>query len=284
MPLEPGQFQIGSLVLGPKTPFKIESLDIGNYEINAQDFQTQSSDELRFGTDTFKPSPIQLTINVLANRSLPNIVALTRSATQTFDDPTLSDLQREWRAEDIRFQWGALKPLLFCGTDGITRQFYGRPGKFTYKMPKQVQSDYYQAIAEFRRSDTLCYSDAEYYATLGNSPSNYLRTRGDAPSWVRFIITGPVTNPVIDFGAQQISLATNIPSGKVVEISSYPWARRIINSAGPSLASSNNSTHPYLDKIKFYPGVVTQMSWTGTGYNGSTSVRIFWHDAYQVMM
>lgn len=284
MPLEPGQFQIGDLVMGPNTPFKIESLDIGNYDINAQDFQNQSSDELRFGTDTFKPAPIQLTINVLVNRTLPNIAALVRSNIEVFSDATLSDLQREWRAEDIRFQWGALKPLLFCGTDGVVRQFYGRPGKFTYKLQRMVRSDYYQVVAEFRRSDTLCYSDAEYYAVIGNSPGNYLRIRGDAPSWVRFLITGPVTNPVIDFGAQQISLATSIGAGEVVEISSYPWSRRIINSNGQSLAAYNNSSDPYLDKIKFPAGVVTQISWTGTGYNGNTSVVLLWRDAYQVMM
>jgi len=284
MPLEIGQFQIGNLVMGPYTPFKIESIDIGNYDINAQDFQNVLSDELRFGTDTLKPNPIQLTINVIANRSLPNITALVRSSTITYVDPTLSDLQREWRAEDIRLQWGALKPLLFRGTDGVTRQFYGRPGKFTYKMHRQIQSEYYQVVAEFRRADTLCYSDTEYYVTLGNSPANYARVRGDAPSWVRFIINGPIQNPVIDFGTQQISLNTTIPSGKAVEISSYPWSRRIINSDGLSLAAYNTSPDPYLDRIKFHPGVVTQMSWTGTGYNGSTSVRLFWHDAYQVMM
>jgi len=215
---------------------------------------------------------------------LPNITALVRSSTITYVDPTLSDLQREWRAEDIRLQWGALKPLLFRGTDGVTRQFYGRPGKFTYKMHRQIQSEYYQVVAEFRRADTLCYSDTEYYVTLGNSPANYARVRGDAPSWVRFIINGPIQNPVIDFGTQQISLNTTIPSGKAVEISSYPWSRRIINSDGLSLAAYNTSPDPYLDRIKFHPGVVTQMSWTGTGYNGSTSVRLFWHDAYQVMM
>ena len=285
MPLEVGQYKIGNLVMGPYTPFKIESIDIANYEINAQDFQTQSSDELRFGTDTLKPAPIQLTINVLANRPLHNIRGLiNQNSTMTFNEPTLSDLQREWRAEDIRFQWGALKPLLFCGTDGITRQFYGRPGKFTYKMQRQVRSDYYQAIAEFRRADTLCYSDTEYYVTLSNTPTNYTRVRGDAPSWVRFLITGPVTNPVIDFGAQQLSLDTVIPAGKLVEISSYPWARRIVNSDGLSLAAYNSSADPYLDKIKFQAGVTTQISWTGTGLTGASNIKLFWRDAYQVMM
>jgi hypothetical protein len=285
MPLEVGQFKIGDLIMGPGTPFKIESIDIANYEINAQDFQTQTSDELRFGTDTLKPAPIQLTINVIANRALGNVKALVGDRSYAnFNDLTIASLQKEWRAEDIRFQWGALKPLLFCGTDGITRQYYGRPGKFTYKMPRVTRSDFYQAIAEFRRADTFCYSDTEYFVTLTNSVVSHTRIRGDAASWVRFLITGPVTNPVINFGAQQLSLATVIPAGKVVEISSYPWSRRIINSDGLSLAAYNTSEDPYLDKIKFQAATPTQCSWTGTGFTGATNVKLFWRDAYQVMM
>lgn len=285
MPLSAGQFQIGNLVMGPYTPFKIESVDIANYEINAQDFQTQSSDEMRFGTDTLKPAPIQMSINVLTNRGLANIKGLVNdnSNVNTYST-TLSDLQREWRAEDIRFEWGALKPLLFCGTDGITRRFYGRPGKFTYKMHKQVQSDYYQAVAEFRRADTFCYSDTEYYVTLTSSPQNVIRVRGDAPSWVRFLIYGPVSNPVINFGTQVISLATTIAAGDVVEVSTYPWARRIINTNGLSLSAYNTSSTPYLDKIKLPAATAVQSAWTGTGLNANSKVLLFWRDAYQVMM
>lgn len=166
MPLSPGQYQIGSVIMGPGTPFKIEEIVINNYEINVQDYQSQSSDEIRMGTDTLKPAPIQMTINVLRNRALPNIVGLVGGSSPTFSDDTLEDLQREWRADEVRFEWGALKPLYFCGEDGIVRQFNGRPGKFSYRMHKQINGLFYQVTAEFRRSDTLAYSANEYYVSF----------------------------------------------------------------------------------------------------------------------
>lgn len=276
MPLEPGQFQIGSVIMGPKTPFKIESVDIANYEINAQDFQNQSSDEIRFGIDTLKPSPIHLSINVLVNRPLPNVKSLVHDYSAIPTTQTLSDLQREWRADDIRSQWGVIKPLLFCAGDGVTRQFYGRPGKFTYKMHRTINSEYYQVVAEFRRADTLCYSNGEYYTSLSGSPTT-IYPGGEANAWFRLLVYGPST-PSIDIGGQRISLAYTVGSGEIVEISSYPWSRRIVSTNGRSLAAYNNSPDPFLDKYKLsYSG--SQCSFTGGG-----SVVLLWRSAYQVMM
>jgi hypothetical protein len=56
--LERGQYQLGDLIMGPYTPFKVESIDIGNYDMNAQDTQKQMSSEIDFGQDTLKPAPL----------------------------------------------------------------------------------------------------------------------------------------------------------------------------------------------------------------------------------
>lgn len=284
--LVPGQYQIGSLVMGPFTPFKIEAIDIGNYDVNIQDHQAQMSNEIRFGSDTLKPAPLQLTINVMVNRALPHIAGLT-SDTRVLDfsnDPNLADLQREWRAEDVMQQWGAIKPLLFCGSDGVTRQFYGRPGKFAYQKHRQIDSNYYICQAEFRRSDTFAYSNTQYYVDFQpNSPQTLTRVNGNADSWVMFRITGPVNRPIINWGSRQIELNRNIPAGSTVEISSYPWQRRVVNNQGISLAAYIVTDRPYLDTIRFPFNRPHTVSWHGTGTTSSSRMRVLWHDAYQVM-
>lgn len=290
--LEPGQYQIGDLIMGPYTPFKIEAIDIGNYDVNAQDYQAKRTNELRFGSDSLKPAPLQLTINVMMNRSLPNIAGLTNDVrTLNFDnDPNLHDLQKEWRAEDVMGVWGALKPLMFCGSDGIIRQFYGRPGKFAYKKHRQIDGLYYQCNAEFRRSDTFAYSDTEYYVDFEPGVGQTItRTNGNANSWVRMLIVGPASNPIIDWGDKEIILDTDtvytsgIPAGTVVEISSYPWQRRVIDSDGLSLAAYIVTDKPYLDTIYFPDNEPFDIAWDATGTDSNSKMRVLWHDGYQVM-
>lgn len=285
--LEPGQFQLGNLIMGPYTLFKIEALDIGNYDVNVQDMQTQYSNELRFGADTFKPAPIQLTINVLVNKVHSGVAALVGGKTLNFDnDPNLADLQKEWRAEEIMLQWGATKPLYFCGTDGITRMFFGRPGKFAYKHHRIVDSQYYQCQAEFRRSDTYAHSETEYYESfVAGVPKTIELTRGNAPSWIRFLLLGPMNEPVINFGPWVIKLHQDIPADMVVEINSYPWSgRRVVASNGLSMAAYLEMTpEPYLEKLRFPINTPYEISWTATGTNAGSGVSLLWHDAYQVM-
>lgn len=296
--LERGQYQIGDLIMGPYTPFKIESIDIGNYDVNVQDKQKQMSNEIDFGQDTLKPAPLSLTINVMVNRVLPNIAALTNDirVLNFDDDPNLADLQREWRAEETLMQPGVIKPLLFCGSDGIVRQFYGRPGKFTYKKHRQIDSLYYQVTAEFRRSDTYAYSNQEYFVDFAaDTPQTITRTNGNAMSWVRMLLVGPVSHPTINFGDRQIELDTThpdlntiypggiIPAGVAVEISSYPWERRVVDSNGISLAAYIVTDRPYLDTIRFPDHVPTVISWTGTSLAAGSKMRLLWHDGYQVM-
>lgn len=285
--LEPGQFQIGNLVMGVGTLYSVESVDIGNYDVNVQDSQAQGANTIKFGQDSLKPAPMQMTINVRKNHLMESVVAYLKNPPPELnfdDDPTLGDLQREWRAEEIMQEWGATKPLYFCGTDGITRQFFGRPGKFAYKKHKIIGSNYYQVQAEFRRLDTFAHSELEWFVVLNpDEPQTLELTRGDAPSPVRFLIVGPAIHPIINFGALQLELDWAIPPGGAVEISSYPWQIRIVDSNGLSLAAYLISENPYLDKVKFQDHTPMVVSWTATGLTGASKMSLLWHDAYQLM-
>lgn len=287
--LEPGQFQIGDTIMGEFTMYKVESLDIGNYDVNVQDSQAQSSSTIDFGIDTFKPAPIQMTINLLVNKMLPNVAAAVNSTkVLNFDnDPNLDRLQEEWRAEETLMEWGEMKPLYFCGTDGITRQFFGRPGKFSYRKARIINDVYYVITAEFRRADTYAYSEQEWFVPFLNvaTPQTISLNRGSAPSPVRILIFGPANHPVITWGTKTLSLDWDIPAGKVAEITSYPWlGRRVVDSDGLSLAAYLTiSNEPYLDRLKLYHRSEIDISWNAVGTTADSKMIVLWHDGYQVM-
>jgi hypothetical protein len=254
-----------------------------------QDYQVAGTNEIKFGQDTLKPMPLQMKINVRVNKLHEGMAALVRETRSlNFDnDPNLSDLQREWRAPGVLGNWNVIKPLYFCGTDGITRQFFGRPGKFAYKKHKIRASQYYQCTAEFRRSDTFGYEQIESYVQLApNSPQILFGTRGTAPSWSRWLIYGPANVPIIDFGNKQWQLNYNILPGDVVEVSSYPWSRRVLNLAGQSLSPYLQSNdYLYLDdeSWKIQNSTNTEVSWNATGTNADSKLIMLWYNGYQVM-
>lgn len=287
--LSPGQFQLNDLVMGEWTPFSVEKMDIANYQLNVQDYQVNGSNELKFGQDTTKPMPVTLTINVRVNKLHQRVAALVREErTLNFDnDPNLADLQRTWRATSTLMNWNTVLPLMFCGADGITRQFFGRPGKFNYQKQFIKGSQYYTCTAEYRRSDTFGYNAIESFVQFAPySPQVLFGTRGNAPSWTRWLIYGPANYPIIDFGNKQFQLSYNIAAGDAVEISSIPWSRRVINLAGqslsPYLVSMDNL---YLDdeSWKLSEDTNTEISWGATDTTEDSKLVLLWRDAYQVM-
>ena len=266
VPLGPGQYQLGDLVFGKGTRYKVESVEIQPYEVNPQDFQVSQSDEIRFGRDTFKPASIMFTMSVLINRVLDNMVSYAGSLNLDFSGELnlVPEIQREWRADDVRSNWGQLKPLRWCDRDGNVRRIYGRPRKFQYTKLTE-RDDFIKIVAEFKCSDTLSYDDTEIYAELeaNASPLYVTRQKGNASAWLRLLLLGPIDHPIITIGDQQIELNYDLEAGELVEISSYPWQRRAINDGGYNLSPLLIGKTQYLDRLKLpEAGVPCPVRWT----------------------
>ena len=69
------------------------------------------------------------------------MLSLTNSQLELDTDRQIGQFIREWRADDVRFGWGQLKPLWICREDGRLLRVYGRPGKVAVtRLPHRGQS------------------------------------------------------------------------------------------------------------------------------------------------
>lgn len=260
-----GQAQIGDLVVGVGTNILMDPPNFNADDVQNQDFQTARSDNISFGHDQFKPTTIEFKFTVLDNYLLAGWEDTIPNFWHSM--PTIADLVFEWRNDVGRKTWGSMKEIFICNGNGEGRAIYGRPG--TGKVTKP-SSDSLETFfeGEFRKADTLFYSPEEYVTELeiGEAPNYIYRDRGDADSWMRIWLQGPMVNPRLTIGECDISLNKTIEEGELVEISSYPWNRRIVNNEREFLASNFNGQTP-LDRLIIPAGVEVPVRWTSDDYN-----------------
>ena len=252
--LIPGQYQIGDLVIGRGTTILVNEFDAQAYDMNVQDYQVGMADETRFGMDQIKPTTIQMKMSVLYNELLD--IYKNRYPGFWKDQPRIEHLASAWRADYVRKRPGEMVPLYLCGKGGEERIVFGRPGQFSAsKLMSQIQGQAVDCVAEFRRADIYNYSVQEQAIEIkkNDKPTYIQRTNGDAQSWLRIIASGPMTNPVFNIGESEIRLQHTVKEGELIEISSYPWQRRIIDSNRINLAAYATGVIPYLDRVSLQP-------------------------------
>ena len=266
--LIPGQYEIGGIVMGRGTAYKITGFDIQPYGVAAQDYQAPLEDIVRFGNDQITPGPINMNIEVLQNRWISE----KPDTGQYLIQGSLPDLARVWRSDEIRYKWGEMIPLSYCGRDKVTKVIYGRPGKFTYTKGTfnedgKPTHQSYECIAEFRRADSFSYAANETFAKIDRQKSpTVIWQNGDAPAWVRVVLYGPITDPVITIGEEKLELDIALGANELMEISSYPWRRRVVDSNGVNRRASLTGVN-YLNRLTIDPFVKTSVRWTSAEIN-----------------
>jgi hypothetical protein len=287
MALAPFQFQLGSTVFGQNTIYPVAKVDIQTYNIQAQDFQVTRSDEIRMGVDTFAAGPIMFEIGVIDNAPLRNLLGgVDKNLPLDLSgrgSAALTKIQKEWKAEEVKGVWGELKPLLVCGADGVTRRIYGRPRKFTYTR-KTPKSQFFRIVAEYARIDTKSYDDKETMLAVTVSDKKLRRVTGDAESWYRALFYGPLNKPKLYInGVDAINLDLDIPAGSVVEVSSYPWARRVVDDKGINWRTKLIGNTKYLDQLSLLPATDYTVKFSAGGTTAASKVALVWRDAHNVV-
>ncbi|OBK14096.1 hypothetical protein [Mycobacterium asiaticum] len=278
-----GQWQIGELVMGPGTQYDVMPPKIGSYNVNNQDSQLPLTDTVLFGQDTFQGGTLTFTIGVKDNSPMRYIPNTLPTDLVTKASKLLGVLQAEWKADEVKQQFGGAKALIHCDGYGVTKQIWGRPRKFEYT-PKTKTSQWRTVTAEFQRLDTVCHADTESLAglTLDADPVFY-STGGDAACWFRVLLIGPQSHPIVNVGNNEIELNHDILAGVTVEVSSYPWMRRVIDSNGVNWRNKLIGQTKYLDQLQLPPSSPLPMSWTAEDTSPASRCLVLWRDAYQVI-
>ena len=260
------QYQIDDIVFGRDTNMPVSKVEIQPWNVNNEDFQIIHSDETRFGIDNLTPAPIIFTMAVLNNWALENMPGSAGGPVPPgllYQARTLlGKLSNAWKATSVRQTWGAMKMILFVDTDGVRRRVYGRPGKFQHGPVEK--NEWVDVQAEFRRADTFAYKDNEMVIEIGynQDPTFIHRTEGDAPAWFRVLFYGPLTDPTVTIGKLTVELDLDIPSSAIVEVSSYPWMRRIVDSNGLNWRAALIGSSQYLDQLQLPPNEDVVLRWT----------------------
>ena len=279
--LKPGQYQIEDWIFGKGTVYPVAAFDIAEYGVQAGDFQVPNQDENRFGgSDQHIPGPITMTVQFLQNRWTHKVVHGT-----VLKSADAGKVQRIWRADGVRYTWGETQKLYYAGNDGIQKVLFGRTDKLKYPRFNE-ETDAYECTLSFRRGDNFSYSAHEYgIAFLPNQASQLLTngTFGDAPSWMTLYLQGPMNDPQIEIAGFTFELDWDIPAGKVLEINSYPWTRRCVDSDGISRRANIIGATPYLDRLRFNYNQPVYGRVICNGTNANSKAVFMFRDAYQVI-
>ncbi|OBJ03498.1 hypothetical protein [Mycobacterium sp. 1465703.0] len=277
------QWQIGEIVIGPNTQYEILGTNIGGYTVNAKDSQIPNSDTTTMSKDTRSAQPITFTIGVRDNAPMRNMPNSLPADLVDKASKLLGALQDEWFADDIKQQWGQYKPFYYCDGYGLTKVVWGRPGKFQYS-PKTKTSQFRKVTAEFRRMDTLCYQETETFVELAEGADPVVYTiGGEQNAWFRVLFYGPMSNPVAVLGNSEIQLGMDIAAGVVVEVSSYPWSRRVIDSNNVAWRNKLIGATKYLDQLILPKKTPIPMSWSAAGTNADSRCLVLWHNTFNTI-
>lgn len=292
--LVPGQWQIGDIILGRGTNIIVESINVNPYDIDTQDYQRSRADEINFGKDSWKATTIEFSLEVMHNYLLEPFEGTKPNFWHSM--PTIADLKREWRGDEVRKIWGQMKPIYLCSKyDEKQKIVLGRTGQFG-----EVQDDMFdhgevvKVTAEFRRADTYAYGLNQNTVIMDSDNLDVTidGTNGEAPSWIKLLLKGPMNHPIITFENLHdtdtdivIDFDYNIPADKIVEINGEPWARRVVSNDNPplSLPAKLIGETPYLDKLSFDFNKEIAIGLSATGMTADSEIAVQWRDTYQVL-
>lgn len=282
--LREGQYKIGDLLMGPGTPIKISDFAPGGYEVNNMDQKVSFSDEVTFGFDSLTPSPMSFELAIIDNfdiwRGPEHLVPGYPSGAEMVEQ-----LTAEWRADAQRKVWNSVKPLEYK-KNGPQKIVFGRPRKITV-IKTRLGGEFIPAVLDFQPADPLTYGAIENVQDVapsvgGATTISINRTGGGrAPTWFRGLITGPINKPKIYVGGQWVAeIDVNLAAGKVLEVNSYPWQRRIVDSDSNS-HSAKLLGDVYMDEMKIPPLTTTTVGLSGaSGTTSATKLSVFWREAY----
>lgn len=281
--LREGQWQIGDLKFGKGTQISISGMDQVGYEVTPGDYPIPQSDEIRFRRDFIKPGVLQFELSIVDNYVLPGFEGAVNYEPA---DELLERFSREWRADEVRREWGWVKPLTYRGP-GKTRMLFGRPRNLASDRRKS-RSGWYGLTCSYQLSDSLSYSeDVTSIPVQVGVESSIARDDGQAPSWLTVYFSGPATNPVFQIGPNLVSMDVTLSTGDILVLAAAPWERRAVvyraSGTDENVGWRMIDGSAFLEDLRLPEKKTWSVKVTASGTSSETHCVVGWREAYHAI-
>lgn len=275
---------------GHHNSLQVSDFSPGIPEMRDQDVQDPVGDGVYFGRDYLAPPTwgFDLFTNVDNWTDALSLDGLLRAT---------------WLNPELRNTPGQAVPLRYL-LAGRWRRVYGRPRRFVGGdgggvLTKLGRSE---MTADFKLAHHLHYADEEKSVQVGMVPPDFggftfplefpisstprtasqrasqFRVGGDAPTWPRITIEGPITDAVVSVGAWSMKTVGHIAYDQTLVVDAAPWAQSILRGDG---APVPGMLHPTVSMagLALPPGD-HDLKLEGSDATGTARATIAWRDAY----
>lgn len=276
---------------GRNTTYHVELVTFGDVSSRVNDESNPRADGTRMGRDFYNNRTITFDINIISKTGQCHAM--------------VSALQACWNTADVvgspsRMYAGRLSTLRMF-RHGVHKVVYGRPRRFT-PVTGRVDLGWVPVTCDFVTIDHLFYEEHENVNLITISPpdiggfifpvefpwgtvpissqADIVQVLGDAESWLRFKITGPIVNPVVDFvGYWQVKTNLTLLNGETLTIDPRPWNRGVYKNNTGNAAGVFTADSRRLSGLTAPPGV-HQIVLRGVDGTGTAQLETRWQNTY----
>lgn len=288
-------YELGDFTFGRGTEFKIARVDFGSADITEGSIPNPRADGVRFGRDYKGGRTITFEGNIFG------VPADTSVGRPEGAYHSLERIETAWEDPSLRLNPGEVKRLSMHRA-GRSRCVFGRPGRFASTSGAGMRG-WLPITFDFKTSDHLYYSDGEFVENVPFIPtgigglegeligpivasgategSGSLNVGGTQPTWLTYKINGPISGPMIEVTDEwRAQLAIDLLYDQYVIVDPRPWARTVRRNDGANLSGAFTAQSVRISQMKLQPGRVNQVLLRGYDPTGTSSVDVYWRDAY----
>lgn len=297
MSLSDWQVQVGDVVIGHDTKYRMFAFDHEKPDTTAGDQQLPGRDGITFGRDTLGGTVVTIEANIIGD-----------SPEEAFD--LLTAWRAAWQADRVRARPGAVTTLTYRmpSHEGVV---YGRPRRFTPASLEDALLGKIPVTADWQCADHRWYEAQDQVVTLGTMPDtsggitwditwpvtwageasagDRINNAGDADTYPVITFRGPVASPGVAWTipadpddpestdeARLLRVALTLTDSQSITVDCRPWVNTARWSNGGSVAGFLRGDR--LADMVLPPGL-TEILFSGTDDTGTAQCEIRWRSA-----
>lgn len=287
------QMELGGVVIGRPAPVRVQEVSgLGRPPLrDTSTIANPTGDGAYAGVDYYDARTIKIDCAVRIPGDPAACRAVVAALQAAADDPS------------VRLAGGVIQILRIKWPGSPTKAFYGRLAKVDPTWA-QLLNGWVPLDLEFTATDPRPYGDVDRAITMplavlgsggftapvvapivvggGGSSTRpgWVVNAGDAPTWPRFVIAGPCSNPVVTQveTARVIALNGTIPAGQSITVDTRPGQRSVTWNSGAD-ASTLLTAQSRIDLMQL-PAGTGEIRWTAVDPTNTSRLSVVWRDAY----